>query len=262
MSMGMLAFHVADATAADAAALKALAGRPVALPPEGAPDTEHRLLVVRDADSRMAGMVRLQARIGQAAAMPGDNVVPLKPAFAQPRYWYHVGCAVHAAAELKIYHRQLTLLLCNDLMGATAMSDLVGEPEAVHAGMRAAQRVVARDQAHWGNYVIAELPGVRDEAGRSPFWEGLGRHFYDGDPAAAQREHGDGWRDLAAALLPRQVIYTSFLPAAAQAAISQAHEDMQPLQAALVRDGWSYRQHVRVDDGGPVMVWRAPAGVS
>jgi len=35
--------------------------------------------------------------------------------------------------------------------------------------------------------VFCELPGVRDAAGQSAFWFSLGRHFYDGDPAACSR---------------------------------------------------------------------------
>jgi len=30
----------------------------------------------------------------------------------------------------------------------------------------------------FGNKIIAEMRGVSNEAGRSPFWESLGRHFF------------------------------------------------------------------------------------
>jgi arginine N-succinyltransferase len=103
--------------------------------------------------------------------------------------------------------------------------------------------------------LIVELPGVRDAQGLSPFWQGLGRHFYAGDPTEALARHGAAWRDLVAALLPRQLIYAAFLPEAAQQAVGGCLESAQPLRELLQGLGWAYRQHVGVDEGGAVMEW-------
>jgi arginine N-succinyltransferase len=191
------------------------------------------------------GRARLRAAIGTDA----------------PRWWYHVGCAVHAAPELRLMHRQRTLLLGNDLTGAAeldafelgnvgtaaaraACAALVG---AARATLRAAPEV-------WGRTLIVELPGVRDAHGRSPFWQGLGRHFHSGDPDAESARLGaETWCRHVAALLPRQLLYTSFLPAEAQAAIGAVHAPAQPLREALEAAGLRFAGHVRIDDGGAVM---------
>jgi len=164
-----------------------------------------------------------------------------------PRHWYHLGRVVHAARDLGLFQEQATLLLGNDLTGAAELCDLQGEGAALHALIGAAlQRLPA-------GRVIVELPGLRDTAGQSPFWQGLGRHFYSGDPREAQARHGNAWRGHVAALLPRQLVYTAFLPEAAQAAIGVAVPQAAALQQALMAAGFRFNGHVCIDDAGPVM---------
>lgn len=191
------------------------------------------------------GQARLRAAIGADA----------------PRWWWHVGCAVHAAPELKLMHRQPTLLLGNDLTGAAELdaievTDAQANARAVYEALIAAALDAVRvAPEHWGRTLIVELPGVRDAQGRSPFWQGLGRHFHNaGDiDAEAARFGAEDWRRHVAALLPRQLLYTSFLPVDAQAAIGAVREDSRPLHAALDAAGFGFTGYLRIDDGGAVM---------
>lgn len=43
---------------------------------------------------------------------------------ALPRVWYHVGCTVHAASELNLFHRQRTLMLGHNHTGASELADI------------------------------------------------------------------------------------------------------------------------------------------
>ncbi|MFH0822318.1 MAG: arginine N-succinyltransferase, partial [Pseudomonadota bacterium] len=62
--------------------------------------------------------------------------------------------------------------------------------------------------------VIAEMRGVVDLEGRSPFWEALGRHFFDMDfPKADYLSVKD--KRFIADLMPKCPIYISLLPEAA-----------------------------------------------
>ena len=189
------------------------------------------------------GRARLRAAIGTDA----------------PRWWWHVGCAVHAAPELGLMHRQPTLLLGNDLTGAAELDaievDAGVDARAVHDALIAqALAAVHAAPGQWGSALIVELPGVRDPDGRSPFWHGLGRHFHAGDiDAEAARFGAEDWRRHVAALLPRQLLYTSFLPADAQAAIGGTREHALPLRAALEAAGFGFDGYLRIDDGGAVL---------
>ncbi|MBT9492311.1 MAG: arginine N-succinyltransferase [Paucibacter sp.] len=177
-----------------------------------------------------------------------------------PRYSYHVGRVVHAAVELGLYRSQTTLLLGNDHSGESELADLACAPALsdaaqVDALLRLIQAALQRIQAQpalFGERLIVELAGPRDQSGKAPFWQGLGAHFYAGDPAAAQAKFGDAWRSHLAALLPRQTLYLSFLSDAAQAAMGQVGDSGQPAARALAACGFGFSQHVRIDDGGPV----------
>lgn len=177
---------------------------------------------------------------------------------ALPRVSYHVGLVVHAAAELKLHHRQRTLLLGHDHTGAAELADIgwatdgvpVAEQVAALHALVVHVMGVLRDAACC--HMVAELPGVRDATGASPFWQGLGRHFYGGDTARARAEHGLHWRSHVAALLPRQVVYASFLSAEAQAAIGSVAATAEPLRQALAAAGFADSAHINVEDGGPI----------
>jgi len=178
----------------------------------------------------------------------------------RPRHWYHVGCVVHAAPELKLFHRQTTLLLGNDHTGASELAEVACDPTltqadqagALRAVLQAALRHMAADRLHHPGPVIVELPGLRDEAGRSPFWQGLGRHFFGDDLATVARRHGPSWRGHVAPLLPRQPVYTAFLAPPAQTAIAQVAPGARAWMEVLAHQGFRYSHHVDIIDAGPV----------
>lgn len=177
-----------------------------------------------------------------------------------PRAWYHVGCVVHAAPAMNLFHRLHTLQLGHDHTGASELAGIAWDrtlslAEQAQALQALVDGALARIAARPGDYaarLIVELPGLRDANGASPFWQGLGRHFYRGDPQAAAERLGPAWRCHVAALLPRQPVYTAFLPDAARAAIAQVHPAARVLVEVLWQAGFRYGHHVTVDDGGPV----------
>jgi arginine N-succinyltransferase len=240
----MSPLQVRAARTADLPHIGAWLARAVSLP-----QAEHeQLLVVEAADP----------------AVPLRATLRLRPAIGLvlPRVSYHVGCIVHAAPDLDLFHRQRTLLLGHDHTGASEWADiawarselpLAEQAAALHALLGAAVQALARARRHCAERLIVELPGVRDGAGQSPFWQGLGRHFYRGDPAQAAAAHGPDWRSHVAALLPRHPIYASFLPPAAQTAIAQVAPDTLLLREALEDAGLRYSHHVNVEDAGPIL---------
>lgn len=195
-------------------------------------------------DAGLCAALRLRQRIG----------------LQLPRPWYHVGCVVHAAPALALFHRLTRLQLGHDHSGASELADIAWDPAlplpeqaaALQALLAAAlARIQARRDEHAATLIV-ELPGLRDGDGASPFWQGLGRHFYSGDTRAAAERFGPAWRSHVAALLPRQPVYTAFLPAPAQAAIAQVAPGARVLLELLWQAGFRYSHHITVDDGGPV----------
>ena len=240
----MSLFTIRAATGDDLPTLADWLGRSIDLP-----STAHEHLLVAQS-SEPAPTLRATLRLLPAIGLQ------------QPRVSYHVGCTVHAAAELGLFHRQRTLLLGHDHTGASELADiawlqgdvpLAEQALALRRLLDHALSVLRDARVHYADRLIAELPGPRDSAGQSPFWHGLGRHFYRGDPAAAAAEHGPAWRSHAASLLPRHPIYASALPPAAEAAIAQVAAPALLLRDALEDVGLRYSHHVNVEDAGPIL---------
>lgn len=238
------------ATAADASLLSGWlnqAGSPV---DTDTPAAGERLWLAIDASDRPLACLRLREHLG----------------LTLPRYSYHVGQAVHAAAELGLFQRQATLLLGNDQTGDSELTDVAWAPElgddlreqALQTLLDSALARIAAEPQRYGARLVIELAGHRDAAGRSPFWQGLAAHFCPRDPLEAQAQMGEAWRSHLAALLPRQLLYLSFLDEAAQAAVGQASAAAGPLLKALKACGFAAGHHVRIDDGGPIWTRALP----
>jgi arginine N-succinyltransferase len=186
-----------------------------------------------------------------------------------PRYSYHVGRVVHAAAELGLFRVQTTLLMGNDHTGQSELCGLATAPdlppaerrEALQALVQAAQASVAAEPTAEVEWLVVELQGWRDDTG-SPVWASLGGRFYPHDPAVAEQRLGAAWRSHLAALLPRQTLYLSFLSEAAQRRLGQASSAVAPEAEALLTAGFAPSGHVRIDDGGPILGWRVPRGAA
>lgn len=251
----MNALRIRTATPDDATAVAALlstTARAFATAPEHraslVPSRDDESLLVACAYERVVGCVRVRRAIG----------------LDTPRWWYHVGCLVLAAPELRLFHRQRTLLLGSDHTGAAELADLACDPALAHPERSATYRALIeaasdalRRTCDGAARVIAELPG-RSVDGASPFWSGLGRHFYNGDPRAAAARLGPEWRHHLAALLPRAPLLVSFLAEDAQAALGTTSAPVE-LVAALESCGLHAGQHVTIDDGGPVYEARLDA---
>lgn len=178
------------------------------------------------------------------------------------RHWYHRGLLVNAAPELGIHQRQQTLLLGNDLTDASELSalrcddaDEARAPAVLAALVQASVCWLAREHAPAPGVaprLFAELPGLRDAQGHSPFWQGLGQHFVSFTPGQAERRFGPQWlRDLAP-LMPRHPLLVALLAEPAQAALSRAAPEAALLAQALRDEGFADGEHVTVFDGGPV----------
>lgn len=218
---------------------------------------------------------RLTLRNGDGASLATASLRP-QAGLNTPRHWFHVGQTVHAAPDLGLFKVQRTLLLGSDLCGGAELHELVLDGLATLAAplrrralvwlTDAAAREVQQAPDVWGPGLFCELPGLRSGEGpgqghpdgpatleHSPFWRGLPAHFFRGDPADAAARLGAGWRTHLAALLPRQLIHASFLSEAAQAAVGVERPDARWVREALEGSGWTWRQQVRIDDGGPVL---------
>ena len=101
--------------------------------------------------------------------------------------------------------------------------------------------------------VIAEMRGVSDQNGHSPFWRWLQEHFFSVDFPTADYLTGIGQKVFIAELMPKYPIYVSLLSKQAQQVIGKVHDKTRPALALLQSEGFSNRGYVDIFDAGPTV---------
>lgn len=117
-----------------------------------------------------------------AGKVVGISAIAGAVGLREPWYNYRVGLTVSASQELNIHREIPTLFLANDLTGNSELCSLFLHADH-RSGLngkllsRARFLFIAEFRHLFGDKLIAEMRGMSDEEGRSPFWESLGRHF-------------------------------------------------------------------------------------
>jgi arginine N-succinyltransferase len=199
------------------------------------------VLVDGDAD-RVVGIAAIEAAVG----------------LKEPWYNYHVGTLVHASRALDVYTAAPTLFLANDHTGHTELCSLFVDQAYRHARSgpllsKSRLLFIAEFAERFAPKVIAELRGRLEPDGKSPFWEGLGRHFFAMEYSTADYLTGLGQKAFIAELMPKHPVYVNLLPVAARDAIGAVHADTAPARAMLEQEGFRYEGYVDIFDAGPTV---------
>jgi arginine N-succinyltransferase len=101
--------------------------------------------------------------------------------------------------------------------------------------------------------VCAELRGWRAPDGGQPFWDALGRHFFDMEFEEADVHNSATGNQFIADLMPRYPIYVCLLPEAAVECIGKPHDSALPAYRMLESEGFEYDDYIDIFDGGPLM---------
>ncbi len=100
--------------------------------------------------------------------------------------------------------------------------------------------------------VIAEMRGVMTEDGHCPFWEAIGRHFFDMDFPQADTLSTINKRFIED-LMPRYPIYLNLLADGLHQVLGNVHPDTRPALAMLQDEGFQKIDLIDIFDGGPVV---------
>jgi len=106
-----------------------------------------------------------------------------KVGLSWPFYSYRLGILTQHSRELSRTFRAEMLSLTTDLEGSTEVGGLFLHPRERAEGLglllaRSRYLYIRNHRDRFGDRVIAELRGVIDEAGGSPFWDGLAGRFF------------------------------------------------------------------------------------
>ena len=176
----------------------------------------------------------------------------------EPFYHYRLGTVVHASRELGVHNSFQTLYLCNDYTGCSEVCSLYLAPDFRHSSngallSRCRFLFMAQFANRFPGKIIAEMRGVSDASGRSPFWDGLGQHFFSMEFSEADYLTGMGNKVFIAELMPKHSIYLHLLPDSAREVIAQVHQNTIPARKMLENEGFRFEKYIDIFDGGPTL---------
>lgn len=189
----------------------------------------------------------------------GCSAVKAGTGIDQPFFNYRVitlAQASQAAGNLRF--DMDALVLTNEYVGYTEVGTLFlkAEHRGGGAGRLAAQSrylLMAAAPDRFGEKILAELRGVVDDKGRSPFWECLGRYFFRMEFTEADRLSATTDNQFILDLMPKYPIYVDLLPPEAREVIGRCHADGVGAYKLLQWEGFDFDRTVDIFDGGPLV---------
>lgn len=207
------------------------------------PDSEYYLFVLEHLKNKeIVGVSAIESRIGHET----------------PFYSYKVSRRTRVCRSLNIRADYEVLSLVNDNQGCSEICTLFLNPKyrKDNNGLLLSKGrflFMAHNTSRFAPTVIAEMRGVSDKNGKSPFWENVGSHFFHMAFQEADRLTLATDKQFIADLMPRNPIYVKLLSSEAQAAIGQTHPSTLPAMNILLREGFRYNKYIDIFDGGPTL---------
>ncbi len=187
----------------------------------------------------------------------GTSAIYAKVGGFQPFYTYKVQTITIASKMLKVKKDIRYLQLVIDHNGPTEIGTLFLLPEYRKEGLGRLLSLsrflfIAQYRQCFEKDVIAEMRGVFDENNRSPFWESLGKHFFEVEFKKADLFVSKD-KTFIADLMPKHPIYIPLLPAKVQQIIGKVHENTQPALYLLEKEGFRYKGEIDIFEAGPLV---------
>lgn len=188
----------------------------------------------------------------------GTSGIVASAGFHDRFYSYRNEIIVHASQELGVSNKIHSLHLCHDLTGLSLLTSFYIDPaysktSAPQLLSRARMLFIAEHTERFADKLAAENPGVCDESGRSPFWDAVGRRFFNMEYRQAEQLSGGRSKTFIAELMPQYPIYVPLLPADAKLAIGQLHPVAELPFSILLEEGFEADTYIDIFDGGPTV---------
>ena len=187
----------------------------------------------------------------------GTSCIVSKVGGFEPFYTYRVEKRIHESEALHIRKEIQTLNLVAEHSGPSEIGGLFLVPEhRKHGNGRLLSLFrflfMAEHHVRFEPVVIAEMRGVVDQQGHSPFWEGLGRKFFEIDYSKADLLSVMD-KSFIADLMPSCPIYVLLLPETAQEVIGKVHPNTEPTLKMLQDEGFMISDMVDIFEAGPLV---------
>ena len=175
-----------------------------------------------------------------------------------PFYSYRLGTLTQYSEALSRTFKAEMLSLSTDLEGSSEVGGLFLHPNERAGGLgmliaRSRYLFIRAHRERFGDRILAELRGLIDEAGGSPFWDGIAGRFFGMAFHEADEFNAINGNQFIADLMPKHPIYTAMLTETARAAIGQPHPSGRAAMRMLENEGFAFENYIDIFDGGPTM---------
>jgi arginine N-succinyltransferase len=176
----------------------------------------------------------------------------------RPFYSYRLSTLTQKSEELGRIFRNQTLSLCTDLEGSSEVGGLFLHPHERAGGLgmllaRSRYLFIKQHRPRFGPRVLAELRGVMDQAGHSPFWDALAGRFFGMSFPEADEFNAVHGTQFIADLMPKAPVYVAMLPPSAISVMGQPHPTGRAALRMLENEGFQYECYIDIFDGGPTV---------
>lgn len=197
----------------------------------------------------------------ETGAVRGTSQLFTKVGQSWPFYSYRLSTLSQTSKELERTFSAQMLSLVTDLEGASEVGGLFLHPGERAGGLglllaRSRYLFIHAHRPRFGDKIFAELRGVIDEAGGSPFWDGLAGRFFGMTFQEADYFNAIHGNQFIADLMPKHPIYTAMLSETARSVIGIPHTSGRAAMRMLENENFAYDGYVDIFDGGPTMVAR------
>lgn len=201
------------------------------------------LFVLEDIrQKKFAGLCGIEAMIG----------------YGVPFYNYKISTITQVCESLKKYIDHEIIQIVNDFQESSELVSLFLDP--AYRGQRRGELLsrsrflfIAQFPQLFSNTVVAEIRGISDTEGQTPFWDQLGRPFFDMAFREADFLTTVGGKQFISDLMPRYPIFLDLLSTETKTVIGQPHPDAMRAKKLLENEGLAYDGYIDIFDGGPLI---------
>jgi arginine N-succinyltransferase len=178
-----------------------------------------------------------------------------------PFYSYRIATLTQHSKELGRTFRAELLNLVTDLEGSSEVGGLFLHPGERAGGLgmllaRSRYLFIAMHRARFADRILAELRGIIDERGGSPFWDGVAGRFFGMSFQEADYFNAINGNQFIADLMPKHPVYLAMLPESARQVVGMPHPTGRAAMRMLEEEGFAAEGYVDIFDGGPTMTAR------
>ena len=195
----------------------------------------------------------------QTGAIRGTCQLMTKVGQQWPFYSYRLNTLTQYSQELDRTVRAELLSLTTDLEGSSEVGGLFLHPNERAGGLglllaRSRYLYIAMHRKRFATRTIAELRGIIDERGGSPFWDGVAGRFFGMGFQEADYFNAINGNQFIADLMPKHPVYVAMLGDDARSVIGVPHPTGRAAMRMLENEAFRYEGYVDIFDGGPTMV--------